>query len=277
MRSAIASISLAVLLLVPASASAGGWWSFPRLERATVAPGQVVRVRATEILFESVQAAERARNTPFYAYVLSGLDGSVVRRAMSRADPGSWWTPGDVDLLRVGRVRLTAAAGSNLATARARFRLPDIAAGRYSLMLCAAGCGRPLADVIPADLRVVPDPFTAALAARVEHLESRAARVRGLPARVDRLKARTSRLQARAADLEEAIRGLPAPPAVPRPDTGVPWWSYAGWVLAGAVLGGLGARLLRRRRPGRAASLDDALAQLLAEEGPKTPRARAGR
>jgi hypothetical protein len=147
----------AVSLLAP-SATAGGWWTSIRLDRTRVAVGQEMKVHAS-VMFRSVDAAEAAQNgaaeSTFYVYLLRGFDYSIVQRAMREASPQNWWSVGSADLFNVGRVVISARE-SNLAVANASFRAPEVRPGRYTVMLCDAGCTHPLADVIP----TLPNQFT---------------------------------------------------------------------------------------------------------------------
>jgi hypothetical protein len=149
---------VAAVLFVSPSATAGGWWTSIRLDRTTVAVGQEMKVHAS-VMFRSVDAAEAARNgeaqSTFYVYLLRGFDYSIVRRAMREASPQNWWSLGSADLFNVGRVVIRARV-SNLAAANASFRVPEVRPGKYTVMLCDAGCTHPLADVVP----TVPNQLT---------------------------------------------------------------------------------------------------------------------
>jgi len=150
------------LLLVSPPATAGGWWSSIRLDRAKVAIGQKVTVRA-DVMFRSVEAAETARSgrgkQAAYVYLLGEFDYSRTARAMGEATPGNWWSVGGAQAYRVGRVTLED-GDLNLARATASFRVPSaVPPGKFAVMLCNAGCADPLADVIPTRpwaLTVVP-------------------------------------------------------------------------------------------------------------------------
>jgi hypothetical protein len=150
-------------LLLPSNAGAGGWWTSIRVDRATVAVGQEVKVHAN-VMFSSVDAVEAAQsgreNETHYVYLLRGFDYSVVERAMRKASPGDWWVADSAAAFRVGRV-VIGGGDSNLALANASFRVPELPAGKYSVMFCDAGCRHPLADVIPtlpSQLTVVAQP-----------------------------------------------------------------------------------------------------------------------
>lgn len=139
-------------LLVPPTATAGGWWTSIRLDRTTVAVGQEVKAHAG-VMFSSVDEVEAAQSgreqEAFYVYLLRGFDYSIVERAMRKPYPGNWWSVGSADAYRVGRV-VIGGSESNLALANDSFRVPDsLPPGKYAVMFCDAGCVHPLADVIP--------------------------------------------------------------------------------------------------------------------------------
>lgn len=98
---------------------------------------------------EEAEAAERGEGRLFYVYLLRGFDHSIVERAIEEPFSRDWWSVGDADVYRAGRVLITVSY-FNLATATAPFRVPDaVPPGEYAVMLCYAGCKQPLADVIP--------------------------------------------------------------------------------------------------------------------------------
>jgi hypothetical protein len=150
-RSALAIGCVAVALIVPPSATAGGWWTSIRLDRTRVAVGQEMQVHAS-VMFRSIDAAEAAQKGgtqgDFYVYLLRGLDYSVVQRAMRKPSPQNWWTIGSAEAFRAGRVVINRQE-SNLGVAKASFRVPDVPLGRYAVMFCDEACTHPLADVIP--------------------------------------------------------------------------------------------------------------------------------
>ncbi|HEX2045516.1 MAG TPA: hypothetical protein VHF23_07820 [Gaiellaceae bacterium] len=249
----LALISALGLVLLPAPhADAGGWWSYVEADRSTVAPGQRVKL-GEQVMFRSAAAAREATDEGgFHVYLLRGFDYSVVERAMEKPWPRSWWSLGDADAIRVAGVDIDVSDG-NLARAHASFTVPALTPGTYHLMLCDAGCRRPLADVIPAaGFTVVADPATARLAERVERLEvrlrrrsSRVAHVRALAGRAHvvarRARVELGRLQARMEALERRAGRAEAERASRPADE-------AGWLLAGGLAGALVALTLRRRR-----------------------------
>jgi hypothetical protein len=255
-----ATLVCAFALLHPAGAAAGGWWSSIELDRSRAAVGQTVTLKAAALDMRSTGS----KAEPHFVYLLRGLDDSVLERVMSA--PGDWWSAGDAALFRVARVWF------DRGWARASFRVPDIAPGSYSLMLCGDGCRRPLGSVVPRmDFFVVTDPMTARLAAQLDRLERRleAHRLPGFKERVDRaLGGLTTEARATAAELDAQVAQLRAGVrALERemPD-GEPWWIYAGWLVAGAFLGGLGVLLygLRRRSEVPERLSDEELLALLA-------------
>jgi hypothetical protein len=150
-RSILSIACVAAALIVLPSATAGGWWTSIRIDRTRVAIGQEMKVHAN-VMFRSVDAAEAAQTGEtqggFYVYLLRGFDYSIVQRAMREASPRNWWSVGGADAFRAGRV-VIGDRESNLALAKASFRVPKLPPGRYTVMFCDAGCAHPLADVIP--------------------------------------------------------------------------------------------------------------------------------
>lgn len=141
----------AILLVPPSATSGGGWWSSIRLDRPKVSVGEEATARAN-VMFgtsEEAEAAERGEARAFYVYLLRGFDRSIVERAMGKPFSRDWWSVGDADAYRAGRVLITVSY-LNEATATAPFRLSDtVPPGEYAVMFCDAGCKQPLAGVIP--------------------------------------------------------------------------------------------------------------------------------
>lgn len=263
-RSALTIGCATIALALPATATAGGWWTSIRVDRATVLAGQRVKAHANVSFssVDSVEAAESGEQT-FYVYLLRGFDYSIVERAMRKASPGNWWSVGEADAFRVGRV-VIGGSDSNFALAHASFQVPGLEPGTYAVMFCDAGCVRPLADTIPmADFSIVADPVVARLATRIERLEQRnfaqAQKLLGASAsaRETRLASETrlARAHARITALERQLAGS-------RRSV----WAELRWLVPGLLLGVLAAVLYRRRPRGPVDGHlgDDELRDLLA-------------
>jgi hypothetical protein len=251
-RLPLASVcSLGVLLLMPQAATGGGWWSSIDVNRSHVAAGQSVEVDAT-VTFSSAAAAEVAERTDrFSVYLLRGFDYAVVERAMRKPTPGNWWSLGGAEAIEVGQVTVSV-SDVNLGRAIAAFTVPELPPATYHLMLCDTACTEPLADVIPASgFTVVADPATARLATRADRLERRIRnQTRQLAAArtdADRALVAAQNIRSEVEQLEARV-SLPAdasqssPPAMR--------WAYAGWFVAGVLIGAL-CLLVRRRRQSR--------------------------
>jgi hypothetical protein len=242
--------TLGVLLAVPQAAAAGGWWSYPSVNRSHVAPGQSVELKET-VLFSSAAAAQAAQQADrFHVYLLRNFDYSVVDRAMRTASPGNWWSLGGAEAVEVGQVTVRASDGTNLGKASAAFTVPELPPATYHLMLCDTGCTEPLADVIPAKgFTVVADLATARMANRVDRLErsrwTQAQHLAGARAESDRALKAARNARAELEQLETSVASLANEGRTTPPATG---WAYAGWLVAGALAGALAMLVLRRRR-----------------------------
>jgi hypothetical protein len=285
MRRVIISSVLALPLVAPTPALAGGWWSSIDLEHRHLAPGRSVEA-GTGFLFRSIEAADRARRTGGYsAYLIAGLDWSIVDEAMSRAEPGRWWSIEGARAIRVGSVTLRG-WDANMASATTRFVVPKaFAPGWYALMFCDAGCRNPLGDIVPSRVRVIASSLEAALAHGVDVLERRLQEqtyaIRRLRERVKEGAvddgADIGNLRARVGALEGQLDRVPEQPPTPTAgeDEPVPWWTMAGWFLAGVattcLVAALASRRRRPRHPARPAepaqALDDELLALTRREG----------
>lgn len=150
-RHALLAALTAVALLAPmGTAGAGGWWNGIDLDGQRLAVGESTTVRMRFVLFADAEAAQDARSgEAYYAYLVGDYNRRALDRAMRRANPGHWWEK-PTNATRVGVVTLSKWQ-TNAATARVGITIPRMKPGRYSLMLCNAGCVKPLADVIPLD------------------------------------------------------------------------------------------------------------------------------
>jgi hypothetical protein len=283
LRRLIISLALALPLVAPTQALAGGWWSFIDLDDPYLVPGDPVDAE-TPFLFASIDAAERAHRTgEYFAYLIAGLDWSMVREAKSRPDPSLWWSIEGARAIRVGSVTIRGRDG-NFARATTRFELPQwFEPGRYALMFCDAGCRNPLGDIVPVSVRVVESRSEAELARRVDELErqlhERSHQIRRLRETVAEGAddADIGSLRARIVVLEAQLSRALEAPSVPSGSltNQTPWWSLAGWFLGGLAITGLVAALVwrSRRSPGPAdqdrssLSLDDELLALTRREG----------
>ena len=227
------------------------------------------------MLFSSVAAAEEAQEPGrFYVYVLRGFDYAIVARAMRKPFSRNWWSLGDAEAIQVGQVTVSV-SDANLGKATAAFTVPDISPATYHLMLCDAACTEPLADVIPATgFTVVADPATAQIAQRADHLERRVRNQarRLAAARTDTDRARLAARKARS-EVEQLGARVSSPADESRRSPRVERWAYAGWFVAGVLMGALvllirrhsGSKPSRRARAGWHPS-DEELKELLSSE-----------
>lgn len=241
--------ALGVLLFVPHAATAGGWWSYVDVNRSHVAPGQRVEIDET-VAFSSVAAAEEAQETGrFYVYLLRGFDYSVVERALRKASPRNWWSLGDAEAIRVGQVTVSV-SDANLGKATAAFTMPEIPPATYHLMLCDTACTAPLADAIPAtDFTVVADPASAQMAQRADRMERwiRNQARKLADARTDTDRALVAARNARS-EVEQLKARASSQAVERRSSPRVARWAYAGWFVAGVLIGALALIVLRRGR-----------------------------
>jgi hypothetical protein len=253
-----AVIATVTAAFVPAPAAAGGWWSYPQLERQAAAVGQRVAVRA-EVLFSSEAVAERAADRRWFVYLVRGLGERRLQRAVPQPASGDRWSLGAATAIRAGEARLTVDGSSG--RVRASLRVPATL-GRYAVMLCDRGCRAPLADVVPARFTAVADPETARLLAQAARVRNRAFGERRRLAAVQeagrRTRAATAEVAADVARLEALVASLrreaASPPTFPLLPVAI---CAALAALAGAAVG---AALVRRSRPRRRRILSGSVA-----------------
>lgn len=250
---------IVALLVVPqAPALGGGWWSSIDLDRYELITGEPVEL-SSQVFFDprsGLDDLERARSgaVTYHAYLLIEWDEAVLDRAM-RHDfrPGWWRTPAEI--LRLGQVTLREGS-SNIARARGTFDVPEIEPGRYSIMVCDLGCGRPLGNFIPTRIRIFDaDGFAEHLDRRINGVARRSVTDRGRIRKLERRLADarsqdefadlyTGVLNKRVSGLHERVSELAA-----RPDeAGVSW----PWMLVAVLGAGTLSALITRRRTRRA-------------------------
>lgn len=242
-------VVLLTWLMAASPASAGGWASYVHIEGEHVGVGET-RVAHSEAFFTTMQQAQEAKTTRYYAYLVRGHDRSLLRRAVTQPEPPRWWAllP-DAELVRVGRVRITN-WDANLGEARARIKIPAVTTGRWNLMFCNLGCQQPMGSAVPTVVRVTADAETAQTARRVARLEEQShAAMSAL-----RTELRTVRQVAAAAtadatstrrqlnDVLGRVHALETAVAQPPSRS---WWP---WAVAAALAGLLGATVVTTRR-----------------------------
>jgi hypothetical protein len=223
-------LCLAFVVVFIQPARAGGWWT--TLDIPTyVGVGEALDVKIDEVMYESIEGAQRAAETPFFAYLVESFDRDRLDRAMTRPQPGEWWRPLGTPI-EVGTVTLFG-RDANVMKGRVHIDMPDVVPGRYFLMLCDEGCRSPLGNHIPVPVTVPADPFAARTARR---LESTNERMTLALARLRSELRQTRRQLAKANGVEsepvEAVAASNNPPEEGTP----PWIAYAGWFIAGLSL-----------------------------------------
>lgn len=246
-------VSTLVVLTQGQASAGGGWWTSVDLDGGNIAVGESIEIGIREIWFTSVSEAKEGRRTPYYAYLVSDFDRRQLRKAMRKPHPGPWWEPvGPV--IEVGRVTVTE-ADSNVSRGRLILEVPDMALGRYFLMLCDKGCLTPLANHIPVPVTVTADILAARTARRVDRMNSR------LQLDLARIRHDVRSTERRLRDLRDQVNAeperAPEPVSVPASpsdgDEPSPWIAYAGWFIAGGSV----AMVFARRRNRAERSLKD--------------------
>lgn len=247
-RIALVLTIVGAVILATAPASAGGWWSFIDLGGSFAARGETLQIEE-EILFDAHSqldeiAPARSGERAYFAYLIDDVDRKMLGRAMSRPFNEDWWEP-PPDPVQVGPVTFDR-WDSNLAWVHLDATIPAVPTGRYWFMLCDLGCGRPLADVVPTELTIVPDRLTGRLMSRIQTLR-RAVNERvgpleksnaGVWARANRAHERIAGLETEVAGLERALEKN-----ADEPRFALAWFPFlGGFALAAALL-----RIRRRR------------------------------
>lgn len=247
MRRTVVLLVVAVgVLLSQTAAAGGGWWTSIDVHDQFLGRGESLRVKVDEVLFDSIEAAEEAEQTQYFAYLVEDFDRRALDRAMSRRNPKDWWEP-------VGRVFQTGTVtfenrDANLTEGRVHLEVPEVPPGRYFLMLCDAGCRTPLANHIPVRVHIASDMLAAQTTRRLDRVNERLSLALAQVRRdVRRTERELRQAEASSAQAAEAAEEAAAPQPVPVTDRDTTPWSwipYAGWFLAGAAV----TLVLARRR-----------------------------
>ena len=144
-------------------------------------------------------------------------DAAQARRVVAGRGLAVWLEPGKPDWRRVDdwrgprpgaeRATLEDVEGSrdgNLARLRLRVRLPELAPGAYTAVLCDPGCDRLLGGVWPTPVTVAASPAEARLQRRLDRWQARAERRLG--AREGRFARRLDGLQAASLSIDSSLR-----------------------------------------------------------------------
>lgn len=259
MRSYLVGFVIAAAMVASATpAAAGGWWSGTGLDQSSVAVGERLTFQR-QTFFATLEQAEAAEGTSYYVYFVRGFDRALLRRAMTKAEPARWWAlKDDAELVRVGTVSL-GRADANLVRTRVEIRVPLMTPGPYHLMLCDAGCTRPLASTVPSPVRVVSDPAVTRNAAAVSRWNEQMTEVEqrlrfgfeelgSLRGQLRVAESRAEEAEANAADSQREVDELAARVAeLEQPKPAEPPWP---WIVAGLLAVVAAFALGRRGRPG---------------------------
>ena len=242
-------LSLLAIIITPAQALAGGWWSFLQVPGEYFGIGETITFKENEVMFETIEEAEGARSKDFGVYLVQSYNEELLDDAMTRPEPEDWWEPLSTPM-RIGDLELID-PDSNLMKARVSFTVPEVSPGRYALVLCSnPDCGQSLGNVIPSEVIVTEDVLLAKTARRVanESFANEMAFVR-MRHRLAGVRDQLSDLRTQEAEPEPAPVAAPVSPVNTR-EPGPPWIAYAGWFVAG---GTAAAWALGRRRPAASA------------------------
>lgn len=240
-------VSLLLLLqtsLLTPSAVAGGWWSSIGLEGQPLGIGESIEVTVSEVMFDSLDEAEAAKEQAFFAYLVRAFDRAALEDAMTRPNPGEWWRPTSEPIL-AGTVELMQ-WDANLAKGRVALDVPDVPPGPYFLMLCDAGCDVALGDLIPSRVDITDDVLAAQTTRRLQEAEADLTlALQRSRSELRETRSSLRRAQANDAEQDRRIGKLETDLAEASKPESPPWITYAGWFSAGATAVFL---FLRRRR-----------------------------
>ena len=220
-------LTACIVLLLPASASAGGWWTTLGLHNQYLGAGERLTVKIDEVFFVSTQQAEIAAETPYYAYLVKGFDHRLLERAMNKPEPERWWRP-LTPPIKAGDVYL-GGADANLMRGRVHLNVPDVPPGRYALMLCDDGCHTPLGNHIPVRVHITSDSFAARTARQLDNANER---MKVALARIQRNLRQTrrefERVEAQSRASMDAGRSVDEKTRRTETQTSPAWIPYAG-------------------------------------------------
>src|SRR3712207_3153223 len=83
-RSNVSVLLVFLVFLLAPPAHAGGWWNSIGFEGQPVGIGESIDRRVGEVMFETLEDADRARTQSFYAYLVLEFDEAALDDAMSR-------------------------------------------------------------------------------------------------------------------------------------------------------------------------------------------------
>ena len=235
-------------LLWPSAAKAGGWWSEVNVRHRYVAIGHKVFVNSVHY-FTSERENERAQDghPAYFAYLVKNVD-SAITYGLQDPQNGRWWQPFDGPMWKLGRIDIVGVR------AQGAFELPDVAPGRYWIMLCSTGCERAYNDAVPTRLFIVETQVTAQAASRADYAQHELMSVnyqlrrdrRAMERASHRARRRSIQLEMELATTTDRMRKLSAEVRAKDGDLG------GFFVLSGAIVAGALVIALARRRVGPA-------------------------
>lgn len=261
-RTGLVGFSVLALLLLPTTATAGGWMNHIDLQARYLGSGEMLTVRS-RVMFETLETAEEERRVDYRAYLVRGLDTTAAGGAMSQSEYSRRWTP-PAEMTLIGDVELSR-WDANTASAAAHLTIPEMTPGYYHLVLCDVGCRTPLGNLVPLRVQVSADPFSARVARGLEEANARLElgfiRVRSDLRRTQRQvrAARSAASEAAAGHAAAAEVAAATHDLIARSEERIsaleagsrsdPWTAYPAWFLIGAATALVGVRFWRRRAP----------------------------
>lgn len=258
LRLAGLSVLTICLLLVPAPATAGGWWASIQLDKDPVAVGERMTARASVVFASREEAEALAQEGGYHAYLVRGVDRERLDEVMATGQPGAWWTVPPT-AIHLAELELSGTE-RNVADVHATFTVPDVEPGLYGLMFCSQDCAEPLADVIPRlDIPLHEDPLLADIARSLESPDG-GSRLSEIERRLGEVYENVGALRRQVGALDEPA---PSPSPTSAPTTEVApatapielsqstseqnWLVVAAAFVAGATMAGLVVSIRQRR------------------------------